>query len=146
MSPEGRTRPTAGAPRTSALIGCCTCPIVLANCPSAGVRSGMSKLAVIAATKVLARDEPAIKVNACCPGYCKTDSEPDHGSTHHHVIRVALSHAYLMRSVFAQRDAHSTGWCTQRSSPRHRQQAVVPYGRFLREREAVDLVNVSRVP
>mmetsp|Transcript_1041 Transcript_1041/g.1480 ORF Transcript_1041/g.1480 Transcript_1041/m.1480 type:complete len:273 (-) Transcript_1041:379-1197(-) len=35
---------------------------------------GMSKLALIAATKVLARDEdPLVKVNCCCPGYCDTD-------------------------------------------------------------------------
>jgi carbonyl reductase 1 len=33
---------------------------------------GMSKLALIAATRVLARDEPDIRVNACCPGYCDT--------------------------------------------------------------------------
>ena len=35
---------------------------------------GMSKLALIAATKILARDEaPRVKVNCCCPGYCDTD-------------------------------------------------------------------------
>ena len=34
---------------------------------------GMSKLAVIAATRVLAREHPSIKVNCCCPGYCDTD-------------------------------------------------------------------------
>jgi carbonyl reductase 1 len=34
---------------------------------------GLSKLALIAATKVMARDEPGIKVNCCCPGYCDTD-------------------------------------------------------------------------
>lgn len=33
----------------------------------------MSKLAVIAYTKVLAREEQGILVNACCPGYCDTD-------------------------------------------------------------------------
>ena len=33
----------------------------------------MSKLAVIAATRVLAREHPSIKVNCCCPGYCDTD-------------------------------------------------------------------------
>lgn len=37
--------------------------------------SGLSKLAVIAATKVWAREEVNIKVNACCPGYCVTDSK-----------------------------------------------------------------------
>ena len=34
---------------------------------------GMSKLSLIAATKVLARDHPAVRINACCPGYCDTD-------------------------------------------------------------------------
>ena len=34
---------------------------------------GMSKLALIAATKVLAREHPLIRINACCPGYCDTD-------------------------------------------------------------------------
>ena len=34
---------------------------------------GMSKLGLIALTKVLARDEPEIMINACCPGYCDTD-------------------------------------------------------------------------
>ena len=32
---------------------------------------GLSKLAVIAATKVHARLHPSLKVNACCPGYCE---------------------------------------------------------------------------
>ena len=34
---------------------------------------GMSKLGVIAMSKVLARDEPNVVVNACCPGWCATD-------------------------------------------------------------------------
>lgn len=34
---------------------------------------GTSKLGLIALTKVLAREEPSIMVNACCPGYCDTD-------------------------------------------------------------------------
>lgn len=38
-----------------------------------GSNYGFSKLALIAATKVLAREEPSIKVNCCCPGYCDTD-------------------------------------------------------------------------
>lgn len=40
---------------------------------------GMSKLAVVAATKVWARNEPSIKVNCCCPGYCKTDMTSQKG-------------------------------------------------------------------
>ena len=35
---------------------------------------GMSKLCVIAYTKILAKEAPeTLKVNACCPGYCDTD-------------------------------------------------------------------------
>lgn len=34
---------------------------------------GMSKLALIAATKVWARENPNIMINACCPGWCSTD-------------------------------------------------------------------------
>ncbi|KAG8470821.1 hypothetical protein KFE25_009242 [Diacronema lutheri] len=40
---------------------------------------GLSKLAVIAFTKVLARDESSILVNACCPGYCDTDMTSHNG-------------------------------------------------------------------
>jgi carbonyl reductase 1 len=40
---------------------------------------GMSKLGVIALTKVLSRDEPSIMVNACCPGYCDTDMTSNKG-------------------------------------------------------------------
>lgn len=38
-----------------------------------GTCHGMSKLCVIAFTKALARAEPGIAVNACCPGWCATD-------------------------------------------------------------------------
>jgi carbonyl reductase 1 len=42
---------------------------------------GISKLGVIAATKIWARQEaPAIKVNSCCPGYCSTDMSSHQGS------------------------------------------------------------------
>lgn len=34
---------------------------------------GMSKLGVIALTKVMARENPGISINACCPGWCATD-------------------------------------------------------------------------
>lgn len=40
---------------------------------------GLSKLAVIAATKVLAREHADIKINCCCPGYCKTDMTSQKG-------------------------------------------------------------------
>jgi carbonyl reductase 1 len=44
-----------------------------------GSNYGMSKLAVIAATKVLARNNPYIAINCCCPGYCKTDMSSQQG-------------------------------------------------------------------
>jgi len=45
---------------------------------------GFSKLAIIAATKVWARDEAAngIKINCCCPGYCDTDMTSHKGTRH----------------------------------------------------------------
>ena len=44
-----------------------------------GSNYGMSKLAVIAGTKVLAREHPEIAINCCCPGYCKTDMTSQKG-------------------------------------------------------------------
>ena len=41
---------------------------------------GLSKLAVIAATRVHARENPGILANCCCPGYCDTDMT-SHGGT-----------------------------------------------------------------
>jgi carbonyl reductase 1 len=42
---------------------------------------GMSKLALIAATKVLARQYyDKIAINCCCPGYCKTDMTGQQGT------------------------------------------------------------------
>ncbi|CAE7889850.1 CBR1 [Symbiodinium microadriaticum] len=41
---------------------------------------GMSKLAVIAYTKMLAREEgSAMRINAICPGYCRTDMSSNRG-------------------------------------------------------------------
>lgn len=34
---------------------------------------GISKLGVIAATRIWARQEDRVQVNSCCPGYCDTD-------------------------------------------------------------------------
>lgn len=41
---------------------------------------GISKLGVVAATRVWARREDSIKVNACCPGYCATDMSSHKGT------------------------------------------------------------------
>lgn len=40
---------------------------------------GISKLALIAATKIFAREEPSILFYSCCPGYCKTDMTSQRG-------------------------------------------------------------------
>ena len=40
---------------------------------------GTSKLAVIALTKILAREHSNLIVNACCPGYCATDMSSHKG-------------------------------------------------------------------
>lgn len=41
---------------------------------------GTSKCGVIALTKIMARAEPGIIVNACCPGYCATDMSSHRGT------------------------------------------------------------------
>ena len=45
---------------------------------------GMSKLGVIAMTRIIAREEeqhaPAMRVNSCCPGYCATDMSSHKGT------------------------------------------------------------------
>ena len=44
---------------------------------------GMSKLALIAMTKIWAREEGGvIAVNCCCPGYCATDMSSHRGTRH----------------------------------------------------------------
>ena len=43
---------------------------------------GLSKLALIAATRVLAREHPRIAINCCCPGYCDTDMSSHRGTRH----------------------------------------------------------------
>ena len=40
---------------------------------------GVSKMGIIALTRVLARDEPGIMVNAVDPGYCRTDQNNNQG-------------------------------------------------------------------
>ena len=47
-----------------------------------GTTYGMSKLGVIALTKILARENPSMLINCCCPGYCATgmSSFGGHGS------------------------------------------------------------------
>ena len=47
-----------------------------------GTTYGMSKLGVIALTKILARENPSMLINCCCPGYCATNmsSFGGHGS------------------------------------------------------------------
>lgn len=47
-----------------------------------GTTYGMSKLGVIALTKILARENPSMLINCCCPGYCATNmsSYGGHGS------------------------------------------------------------------
>lgn len=48
------------------------------NCDYSFVYS-MSKLGLIAATRVFARENPMMRINACCPGYCKTDMTKHQG-------------------------------------------------------------------
>lgn len=47
-----------------------------------GSNYGMSKLAVVAYTKLLARQHSDVSINCCCPGYCKTDMSSQRGTRH----------------------------------------------------------------
>jgi len=40
---------------------------------------GFSKLALIAHTKLVAREETRVRVNCCCPGWCATDMSSHSG-------------------------------------------------------------------
>jgi carbonyl reductase 1 len=41
---------------------------------------GMSKLGMVTLTNVLARQEPKIMINVCCPGFCATDMSSHKGT------------------------------------------------------------------
>jgi len=58
---------------------------------------GMSKAAVIAMTKILARDNPDITINACCPGKCSTEMTSHSGRSPEEGARVAAYLATLDR-------------------------------------------------
>ena len=45
-----------------------------------GSNYGMSKCALIAATKIYARENSDIMINAICPGYCATDMSSHRGT------------------------------------------------------------------
>lgn len=52
---------------------------------------GMSKLGLIAATKILARQERGMLINACCPGYCDTDMSSHQGRFAQYLVNVFQS-------------------------------------------------------
>ena len=76
---------------------------------------GFSKLAVVAATNVLARENPGIKVNCCCPGYCDTDMTSHRGprsaadGAQNAVILVTTPAAQTPTGVFV-RDLKPASW------------------------------------
>lgn len=45
---------------------------------------GTSKLGVIAMTKILARENPDMVINCCCPGFCQTDMSSHRGNRSAH--------------------------------------------------------------
>ena len=62
---------------------------------------GVSKLGLIALTRVLARDEPSIMVNSADPGYCATDQNNNQGfipAAQGAVTPALLAHAPLART------------------------------------------------
>ena len=56
-----------------------TSPPPARSLTAAAVPLACVQLAVIAATKVHARQYPQLRVNACCPGYCDTDMTSHRG-------------------------------------------------------------------
>lgn len=74
---------------------------------------GMSKLAVIALTKVLSRQEPSIIVVACCPGWCATDMSSHSGP--YTAEQGARTPAYL--AMLANLDVSKSGFFFKEGAP-----------------------------
>eukprot|EP01052_Picozoa_sp_SAG31_P023194 SAG31_NODE_1896_length_6964_cov_3.399854_2_plen_150_part_00 len=74
---------------------------------------GFSKLAVIAYTKMIAREEETtgtgVSVNCCCPGYCRTDMSsnrgprsPDDGAQNASMLALQSSGPMQLNGEFVQ--------------------------------------------
>lgn len=64
---------------------------------------GTSKLGVIAMTNILARTEPTMMINSCCPGYCSTDMSSMRGTrTAEHGARTPAMLALLPGSALTK--------------------------------------------
>jgi len=75
---------------------------------------GLSKLGLIALTKLLARDEPTIMINCMDPGYCATDQNANQGTTSaEHGARTAAWLALRPASSFVS----GKYWMDEREKP-----------------------------
>jgi carbonyl reductase 1 len=74
---------------------------------------GMSKLGVIALTKILAREIPNMMITACCPGYCATDMSSHLGNfiiaSFDEVIRIDTIITYIGHRS-AEMGARTPAW------------------------------------
>jgi len=78
---------------------------------------GVSKMGVIALTRVLAREEPTILVNSADPGYCATDQNADQGYIS--AAQGAATPAMLAHAQLPQEAATSHHWYESRSVAIH---------------------------
>ena len=75
--------------------------------PLSCVSDGVSKLGIIAMTRVLAREEPTIMVNSADPGYCSTDQNNNQGYIT--AAQGAVTPALLAHASFGDGEAFVTG-------------------------------------
>ena len=68
---------------------------------------GVSKLGLIALTKVLAREEPTLMVNSADPGYCATDQNNNQGYIS--AAQGAATPALLAHASFGEKDPFVSG-------------------------------------
>jgi len=78
---------------------------------------GVSKMGVIALTRVLAREEPTLLVNSADPGYCATDQNADQGYIS--AAQGAATPAMLAHAQLPQEEATSHHWYESRSVAIH---------------------------
>ena len=70
---------------------------------------GVSKLGIIALTKILAREHPQMMINSVDPGYCRTDQNDNRGTVDPYVGAYTPYLLALMESDYDDEDAEGEG-------------------------------------
>lgn len=117
-----------------------------------GSNYGVSKLALIAATRVLARDEPTLKINSCCPGCGRARAAVVDSDTR---LSVPQSQSNTTRKNpwqvlrhghdVSQGPAAGRDWRAQRRTARDRAARGPAHGRLLPGRAPLGMVSPLRV-